>query len=161
MEYKIMSYDACERYATQYHSKSSAVISIYSPFFPKANVFCSEENKIKEVLPLAFCDSDLDPQLMCIRDTPEKGLITESQAMEIYEFCKKWYDKVDMLIFHCEGGISRSAGCAAAICRWFEGDDYPIFKLKSKHPNMYCYNKVLDACRGITNKRVSRILPEK
>lgn len=159
MKYKVLSRSSCERYANQNHNDSSVVISIRSTWdnvLP--NVTPNDKNNIRDVIYLAFNDVDID---MCIKSGNFNiGFITDDQANKIYNFCKKWYGKVDTFIFHCDGGISRSAGCCAAIMRWFEGYDYPIMRMKAKHPNMYCYTKVLDACRNVNCKCISFIQQE-
>lgn len=76
-------------------------------------------------------------------NTPES--ISENQAAAIAEFAKKWNDKsVNVICYvNCEAGMSRSAGVAAAIARYFLGNDEWIFK--TKIPNRRCYRMVLDA----------------
>ena len=153
MQYKVMNRQNCERYALQKHKVTSVVISIRSTWDKvKPNIIVNQENGIQGVLFLAFDDIDLNT---CIQFDNYDGLITGIQAEHIFKFCNKWYGKVDTFIFHCDGGISRSAGCCGAIMRWFEGYDYPIMGKKSKYPNMYCYLKVLDACRGIHYQKIT------
>lgn len=154
-----MSRNSCERFVTQNHTMTSVIISIRSTNdIVLPNLPCNHKNKIKDVLFIAFDDVDIDS---VIKYKSAIGLISSKQAQEIYQFCDKWYNNVDQFIFHCDGGISRSAGCCAAIMRWFESDDWPIFKLQDKHPNMYCYNKVLDVCRGIVDVDVTSRFCEK
>ncbi|MCR5106278.1 MAG: hypothetical protein K6B68_17750 [Eubacterium sp.] len=76
---------------------------------------------------------------------PSQCMQEDSNAKKIVSFVNKWYDNVDTIIVHCEGGISRSAGVCAAIMRVKEGTDYPVFRSKSKRPNMTCYLKTLKA----------------
>lgn len=49
------------------------------------------------------------------------------------------------IIVHCGAGISRSAGVCAAIEKFLTGDDSRIFDSAYYHPNMSCYNAVLEA----------------
>lgn len=48
-------------------------------------------------------------------------------------------------IVQCDAGVSRSAGVAAALMKYFNGDDSPIFDSPQYCPNMRCYRMVLDA----------------
>lgn len=52
---------------------------------------------------------------------------------------------IDTLIVHCEAGMSRSAGVAAAIMKWLNNDDTPIFDVPRYRPNMRCYRMTLNA----------------
>ena len=57
---------------------------------------------------------------------------------------KKWYDKVDTIIVHCNAGISRSSGVCAAIMKAMTGDDSLIFENPKYLPNTTCYKVVLE-----------------
>lgn len=48
-------------------------------------------------------------------------------------------------IVQCDAGVSRSAGVAAALMKYFNGDDAPIFNNPQYCPNMRCYRMVLEA----------------
>lgn len=131
-KYKIMSRSTCEKYCTQKHANSSIIISIRSSWdkeLPKLPI--SDTNNVKAILSLSFDDVD-------ISDNPKYCMKSED-GDKIVEFLTEWYDKIDTIIVHCDGGISRSAGVCAALMRVFEGDDYPIFDNQKKHPNMTCY----------------------
>ena len=67
----------------------------------------------------------------------------EDDAKKIVEFLKK-YPNTDIIV-HCDAGISRSSGVAAAIMKWATGDDSPIFKSYRYCPNTWCYRKTLEA----------------
>ena len=67
----------------------------------------------------------------------------DRDAERIVEYSKKHKDK--LLIIHCDAGISRSSGIAAAILRHYTGDDAEIFDNYSYDPNMWCYFKTLKA----------------
>lgn len=47
-------------------------------------------------------------------------------------------------IVQCDDSISRSGG-AAALMKYFNGDDSPIFDNPQYYPNMRCYRMVLEA----------------
>jgi predicted protein tyrosine phosphatase len=47
-------------------------------------------------------------------------------------------------IIQCDAGVSRSAGVAAALMEYFNGDASPIFDNLQYCPNMRCYRMVLE-----------------
>lgn len=89
--------------------------------------------------------------------------ITEPQARTIARFVKSLPDTINSLIVHCEAGMSRSAGVAAAIMKWMFNDDSPIFDQPSYRPNMMCYRKVLnalmdDSTNNLTDEQATHLL---
>lgn len=54
-------------------------------------------------------------------------------------------ESINSLIVHCEAGMSRSAGVAAAIMKYLFGTDEAIFGIPSYRPNMLCYRRTLEA----------------
>ena len=75
----------------------------------------------------------------------EKFCMDEKVALQIKEFVDLISNKVDRLIVHCEFGVSRSAGIAAAILKAISGNDSAIFDDPKYVPNMHCYRLVMDA----------------
>lgn len=71
--------------------------------------------------------------------------ITEQQARKIAKFVMRYKDSVEQIIVHCDAGISRSAGVAAAIAKYLNGSDDDFFVRSPYTPNMTCYHKVLFA----------------
>ena len=71
--------------------------------------------------------------------------ITCAHAEEIADFVLQYRKKAERFIVHCEYGQSRSAGIAAAIRQYIEGDTGNIFYSRRYAPNMTCYNLVLKA----------------
>lgn len=67
------------------------------------------------------------------------------QAKEIADFVNKVEDKIDFLFVHCEAGVSRSAGVAAAISLVKFGTDKEFFNSGKYSPNMNCYKLTLEA----------------
>lgn len=99
-----------------------------------------------------WINADTDDSLFRLNflDTDEKeSSISQEEAIRLAKFIKKWYPKVKKFIVHCEAGVSRSAGVAAAILKYFENDDSPIFDNAYFKPNMYVYRSVLDALYSI------------
>ena len=101
--------------------------------------FDLNNNSIKDILYLEFNDWD-DGAPDCIN---------EQQAQEIAEFAEKYHDKVELIVVHCDGGVSRSAGCGAAILKYYTGDDSLIFDYSAYRPNMLVYRLVLEALNKI------------
>ncbi len=144
-KYKTMSRESCEKYCLKKHSKTSIIISIKSSWDRvDAEVFRSAENKVLGILRLSFDDIDMEDN--------EQHAMTSKDGEKIISFVNKWYNKADTIIVHCDGGISRSAGVAAAIMRVKEKADYPFFWSNTKHPNITCYLRTLEAFKYIPLK---------
>lgn len=132
----VMSRKEAERYSHGPHYEESAVISISTPDEQyDMNIYGSIYNGIKRILRLSFDDVDNGSLAMA-----------EGDAASIAEFVEKNKDKT--IIVHCDAGISRSAGIAAAIMKHYNGDDTPIFNSRLYCPNMLCYRMVLEKLEG-------------
>ena len=139
----VMSRLEAYQYCKKIHDEPSAVISISTPYNKyEYNVFMSKDNRIADILSLSFVDAD-EPDSLDVNDiiAAEKDLLCDKDAERIVEFSEKYKDK--LLIIHCDAGISRSSGIAAAILRHYTGDDAEIFDNYSYDPNMWCYFKTL------------------
>ena len=135
---EVMNMVQAEEYAMQSHKEKSVIISItscagFAAFIPKGDV-----NGIQDVLHLKFNDTDSKSSL--------DGGITNKEAKKIHDFVNKYKDisTIDKCIVHCEAGQSRSAGVAAAIMKYLNDDDTPIFNNHKYTPNMSCYRAVLN-----------------
>ena len=73
------------------------------------------------------------------------GAITQGIANGIADFVRGWIDRVDTVVVHCDAGVSRSAGVGAAIMKWANNDDSPIFDDGRFCPNMRCFRYMLNA----------------
>lgn len=111
----------------------TALISIAN-FNDNDNVF-AHRDWLCAVLKLKFDDVESN----------ESGCISAEDAASVVHFINRIKDKTDRLIVQCEAGVSRSAGVAAAIMKFIEGDDSLIFNNEQFRPNMTCYKKVLSA----------------
>jgi protein-tyrosine phosphatase len=82
----------------------------------------------------------------------QNGLFTDEQAAQIVAFVKA-SDPTTTILVNCEAGVSRSAAVAAALAKFFNGDDSLMFKKAC--PNMFVFRKMLNAL-GIdsTSKRI-------
>jgi hypothetical protein len=99
-------------------------------------------NKPNCVSSLCLRFYDTDRELQC-----DNGLIitpiTDKQAKLIANFILCCDDKIKELYINCAAGISRSAGVAAAISKFYTGDDQ--FFYDKYIPNRYVYMRVLEA----------------
>ena len=69
-------------------------------------------------------------------DTPRS--FTPAMSAEILDFVASVWDEVDVLLIHCDVGLSRSPAVAAALSRIYYGDDGPWFELD--FPNRLVYD---------------------
>lgn len=137
MIYKVMNRNHCEKYCTRDHSETSVIISIKSPWDCDAIVYSSEMNGVKDILRLAFNDLEYEKS--------SEYCIQKSDGEQIAEFVNKWFNKVDILIIHCDGGISRSAGVMQGILKAKLNDDSLITNNHNKKPNKTCFNVTYNA----------------
>ena len=102
-----------------------------------------EKNCVKATR-LSF--EDKDPSAYLLKDDPNNPmkLFTEKQANMVIDFVEEVKDKIEMLVVHCEAGISRSPAVAGAISKVLFGDDSAFFKGPYK-PNMHVYRTIIDA----------------
>jgi len=84
-----------------------------------------------------------------VRDS-QSGLFTGEQAEEILEFFNEYRHCVDFFAIHCNAGISRSSGVAAAlqVVADGRGSDQWIFQDGRYMPNRWVYRKILDKAFG-------------
>ena len=135
MTIHIMSRSNAIKYSMEHHHQTSAVISISD---------CDKESPMLENNP----DNGIMARCMVKFDDVERGAdncITEIDALKIVSFVAEVATNQDMLIVHCEAGVSRSAGVAAAIMKAVNGDDWEVFNNHRYIPNMTCYRTVLNA----------------
>ena len=137
MRIEVMSKSVIERYSGKCNEDAAIVVSIYSHNMDKAAIIESETNKIVDIIFLEFNDTDS-------RD--DKFSMQSEQAKQLKEFIRVHLgdDNFDKIIVQCEAGQSRSAGVAAAIMKYFNNDDTPIFNNPRYTPNMLCYRKTLE-----------------
>ncbi len=92
----------------------------------------SEYNR-QGLLQLAFADT---------ADPDRDDSFTASLATELLDFVDEIWDRVEVLLIHCEAGMSRSPGVAAALSRIYYGDDGPWFEYD--FPNGLVYQLLVD-----------------
>jgi predicted protein tyrosine phosphatase len=107
-----------------------AVISIKNP--TAKDVAFKDENLVG-VLRLAFDDIDV-----AVDDLVP---FNDEMAGRVLDFVAEVWDKVDILLVHCNMGQCRSPAIAAAIARIQEGSDK--FWFQTKTPNRSVYRRLL------------------
>ena len=139
----VMSREMAIQYCMSPHSKEAVMISISDPRMEYcAEPFISETNKVKDILRLCFSDADQPGPDVYGNPVGINDLMTDDDARRIVGFVCKYQD-IDIIV-HCDAGISRSAGVAAAILKLLTGSDFQIFDCPYYHPNMWCYRKVIN-----------------
>jgi len=130
-------------------TNSNAVISITDPDSKNPAKF-TVNNYTKDVLYIKCYDIDgrNDRTLECLPEKYRNGLFTDEHAKEVLTFVDNIKNDIDTLVCHCDAGISRSAGVAAAISLIFMGSDSRIFNSKKYIPNMFVYRKILNNYYG-------------
>ena len=142
MDIVIMNRTNARKESFKRNRPDTAIISITDHILP-FNTFANAR-WIKSVLKLKFDD---------VTEGSSFGFcITDEDAAAILAFVLNVKDTVQRLIVHCEAGVSRSAGVAAAIMKVLYGDDMPIFNNTQYCPNMTCYKKVLLAFTGAVDE---------
>lgn len=71
------------------------------------------------------------------------------QARQIAEFITEKIKEGNDIICQCDYGISRSAGCAAAIMEMWGNRGIEIFADYRYSPNQFVYNKVLKELKNV------------
>jgi predicted protein tyrosine phosphatase len=92
----------------------------------------SDDNRLG-LLQLVFADT---------ADPDRADSFTVSQATELLDFVELVWDRVEVLLIHCEAGMSRSPGVAAALSRIHYGDDGPWGEYD--FPNSLVYQRLVD-----------------
>ena len=138
MQFRVMNRRDAKRYTFSPNCVFDCIIVSITDVGSIPNTFNYTNPHIKGVCALQFDDVDFG----------EPYCITREDAEKILEFVSQRIDKVDLVIVHCEAGVSRSAGVCAALMKIFTGDDWEIFNKPRYCPNMSCYRSVLEAAFG-------------
>ena len=132
------------------YDKPYIVISITDPnlfrqFFPKS------KNRL-DVLRLQFHDWTKDALEKHGKELVEQGYVffNKRMAKEIIEFINKYRDKIELIMIHCEAGISRSAAVGAALAKCLGQSNMHFFLDHRMYPNDLVYWTILDEWFGIS-----------
>jgi hypothetical protein len=89
---------------------------------------------------------------------PHPNAMQEYEARHLVNIVKAKRKYISKIVVHCGAGISRSAGVAAALGKWLNGDDSFIFDNPRFCPNRTCYRLVLNEAMGsIDEKELEKI----
>jgi len=119
-----------------------AVVSIRTPGGPSARLMTGPATL--GVLYVAFPDLGRDYMKLPESEKTYRDdeLFGRKDARVILDFFLKHKDAAEVFVVHCEGGLSRSPGVAAALCKISGQDDSPWFKRKT--PNGLVYAVMLE-----------------
>jgi predicted protein tyrosine phosphatase len=132
MEIKVLSRKTALQFQNTSEAERAAIISI-----------TSSEDEYP-----SFTNDSLSVLLLCFDDVNkgQPNCITDNHAHKIVQFVNTVQKQgCQKLVVHCDAGISRSAGVAAAIMKFITGSDMDIFGVPVYRPNMICYRTVLNA----------------
>lgn len=135
MQFLVLSKADVERFKAKY---SHILISIRPPDAQKPCL--PKDTGRLDTLYLKFHDVDKST----IRD--DIVLFDRKMARKILTFVEIYKDSIDAVIVHCEAGISRSAGVAAALSYIYNHNDYKYFR--QYIPNRLVYRLILNEYYG-------------
>lgn len=110
-----------------------------------------------DILRLSFHDLDRTYPISCpaivLFDTVMAQRIKDFIMMVVWTYMGRNVDDRKLfVVVHCEAGISRSAGVAAALSKHFKNDDSMFFNNASKYlPNRLAYRVLLNTLNGMEN----------
>lgn len=126
------------------------IISIFTPGDEPPDV--AQNENTRGVLHFCFDDLDRQPTLITIHALGKPVLFDDEEAQRLAKWVKAFYKQgVRTVICHCDAGVSRSAGVAAALSKHFNGSDFEFFNSGGMYggpvytPNMLVYRKLLEA----------------
>lgn len=142
MNIAVMNRARAEEYAINKHENKTIVISISNCGQGDAFIIPNNVSNIVDVLHLKFNDTESSSLI--------DGGMTKEDARKIKEFVDRHMENKDFnsIIVHCGAGQSRSAGVAAALHVYLNGNDRPIFNNRQYTPNMWCYRLLLNETMG-------------
>lgn len=119
------------------------IISIFTPGDEPPRV--CQNKYTRQVIQFAFDDLDRPPGPATQLALGLPVLFGDEEANTIADKVEFWHRKgVDFIVCHCDAGISRSSGVAAALSKYYNGTDFEFFDPPYR-PNMLVYTKVLNA----------------
>lgn len=117
MQFRVLSHFAAESYSPRVNRFERAVlirITSLPQFLP-----LKHEDEYEDIIHFTFDDmleeyyNNLPPD-----QAARMELFTEKHAQQIVNFFDKWKDQVDVVVVHCDAGISRSSAVAIALAEY-------------------------------------------
>lgn len=143
---RVMSRLDATYYCSNPHDENAVIISISTPYFHyELEPYINEENRVQDILKLSFFDAD-EPNSLDVNNfvAANSDLMSDADAEKIANFVER--NTQNLIIVHCDAGISRSSAVAVAILLHYTGDDSAIFDNERAYsPNMWVYFMVLKA----------------
>ena len=143
-------------------SRDDAELLIYEERFPENAAVISfsdpEESRLTGLFPVNYDGAcghvfrvdieDIDKETL-----DERGCFDDffPEAEEAAKFIRENMKAGRDIICQCEYGVSRSAGCAAAVREFFFGDGIRVFADYRYMPNQLVFNKIYDALTKTEN----------
>ena len=125
------------------HPEPYAVISIGEPQMKPAPL--ADSPQCKAVLRLHF--SDVASDLPRLRSVMHVAPFTPELARQIADFVREqMQNNVNLIVVHCEAGMSRSAGVATALSQFYNHDETHF--LVHYRPNAHVRRVMLNALRA-------------
>jgi predicted protein tyrosine phosphatase len=150
MKFAVLSRDMVERFDCE---QPYILISITCPDDTEPTLL---ESKTRlDVLKLRFHDWDTKAKDLLTtkyKDNPRTTdwvFFNEEHARKIIKFVKQYQDKVEIIAVNCAAGISRSAGCVAALSKCMTGEDDYFFK--HYIPNSLVYSTIIRIWNSLEN----------
>jgi len=109
---EVMSRTRAIEFSFGAHSERIAVISISDVDKESPELFNNPDNGIFQQFRVLFDDVEIG----------QPNCMTDEQATKIAEFVLGIRDAATKIVVHCEAGVSRSAGTAAAIMKFLNGE---------------------------------------
>lgn len=132
MEFKIFSRKEAQTFTYSEECCKNCIIISITDVSSEKNIFNPKNPHIKGVLHIQFDD-------VCLG---QPNCITINDAKKILRFVRKNIRKTEMIVVHCERGVSRSAGVCFALKKIVTGY-YSDMANPKYNPNMSCFYTVL------------------
>lgn len=136
-----MSRENAVKYCQEPHKNKTIIISITTPQEKYTDCLISNEdfNSVSDILEVEFCDIDNNYPI-------DSYKMKQADAKKIVDFVESNLDKD--IIVHCDYGVSRSAGIAAALSKYYNNTDEQFFSNNKYVPNMLCYRLIFEELFG-------------
>ena len=109
------------------------IISITSP--EKELVQFAHSDRFVDILRLQFHDIS--------QPNDEYRLMNKEDAEKVIDFAYRYEQDAQLILVHCDAGISRSAGVAAGLSWLFNNDDSHFYS-RAFRPNAHCRRLVIE-----------------
>lgn len=103
--------------------------------------------EVKEEFKLPQSVTSSDVALIELLRIKNIHIFSDEQARQIGEFVLRHISETEVLLCQCHYGQSRSAGCAAAVTEYLNGNGIDIFADDRFYPNKLVYRKVFEALK--------------